>query len=105
MLEHFVPNGAFAPDLIDCGSIAIKLRRVLDAGQEETSSRRRGTGLGSRSRGQDLRNCIRGEISPAYIEEGSHQIAHHVMEKSAAAHAINEQIIGVEVIVAQILFP
>ena len=60
--------------------------------QKEPASRRRGSGSGTRTGREDIWNSFSFEMSSAHVDHRADQIAHHVMEESVAANAIDEEI-------------
>lgn len=60
--------------------------------QEQSARGSGGAGGRSRAGGEDARNLAGGELAAPDIDHRSDQVAHHVMEKSVAANAIDEEI-------------
>lgn len=58
-------------------------------------------GGGTRTGGDDSRDLFYVQVASAYVEHGSHQVAHHVVEESIAADAVDKERTGVGIL----LFP
>ena len=60
--------------------------------QEESASGGSRSGCGARAGFEDRGHRSGTELAAADFEHGSNQVADHVVEKSVAANAVNEQI-------------
>ncbi len=63
--------------------------------QEQAPRRRGGTGCGTAACGKNVRNLFEREMTASNIDHGSHQVAHHMVQKSIAADAVDEKLSGV----------
>src|SRR5712671_5575742 len=73
--------------------LAILAISVFHVDQEESAGGRGGCGGGSVTQFENAANVGHGEAAFADQQKGPDQVAHHVMEKSAAAHGVDQLIV------------
>ena len=65
---------------------------VVDRNEEESAGRRGGSRGGAVAGVQDVADVVGADVAAACFEKCADKVANHVVQKSRAAHAIDEQI-------------